>query len=225
MLEREGTNMPQFHVDHRNEILRVPNRASYDKRTIYEIIDEALFCHVGISQGGQPVIIPTLHARIGNNIIIHGSKESRLIQHIQTGEEICIAITLLDGLVLARSAYHSSVNYRSVVLFGRGVAINEEKEKLAALKALTEQNLRGRWKDVRKPKQEELDATAVVSIPIEVASAKIRKGPPVDDIEDHELPIWAGVVPLELKALKPEEDPRLWSGIPVPEYVTNLQKS
>jgi nitroimidazol reductase NimA-like FMN-containing flavoprotein (pyridoxamine 5'-phosphate oxidase superfamily) len=216
--------MPQFSIENRNKVSRVPSRASYDRDTIYSIIDEALFCHVGFTEGERPFVIPTLHARVANNIILHGSKDSRLIKHLRVGNEACVAITILDGLVLARSAYHHSANYRSVVLFGRGVAINEKGEKLQALKALTEHILPGRWKDVRKPNQQELDATAVVSIPIEASSAKIRTGPPIDALEDLDLPIWAGLIPLKLETFEPQDDPQLGEGIPMPDYVSNMRK-
>jgi nitroimidazol reductase NimA-like FMN-containing flavoprotein (pyridoxamine 5'-phosphate oxidase superfamily) len=216
--------MPQFPIEKRSKVSRNPNRASYDRETIYNIVDEALYCHVGFIEGESPYVIPTLHTRITSNIILHGAKDSRLMKCLQLGKEVCIAITILDGLVLARSACYHSVNYRSVVLFGRGVAINEKGEKLEALKALTEHIVRGRWKDIRKPSQQELDATAVVSIPIEAASAKIRTGPPIDALEDLDLPIWAGVIPLKLQAFEPEADPQLGAGIPVPDYVSSMRK-
>ena len=216
--------MSQFPRDNRNEVTRIPSRAFYDKETIYSIIDEALICNVGFVEDGLPYVIPCNHARKDNNIILHGSNNSRLIKHIQAGNDICITMTLLDGLVLARSACSHGVNYRSVVLFGRGVTINEEKEKFEALKAVSEHILPGRWKEIRQPTQEEIDDTAIVSVPIESASAKVMIGHPKDDPEDLDLPVWAGLVPLKLHALEPEEDPQLGVGIPIPEYVTNYLK-
>lgn len=216
--------MSQFPIDNRNKVSQIPAQASYDKSTINKIIDEALFCHVGFIADERPYVIPIIHARMGDNIILHGSKTSRLINHIQAGKEVCITVTLLDELVLARSACHHSMNYRSVVLFGRGKTVDGNNEKHEALKTLTEHIVSGRWNDIRKPNQEELDAIAIVSIPIEVASAKIRTGPPKDDPDDYGLPIWAGVLPLKLQALDPEDDPQLGIGISRPVYISDYQR-
>jgi len=216
--------MAKFPITKRNEIKRLPKRAKYEKSTIYAIIDEALYCHVGFVEGDQPYVIPTMHARMGDNIILHGSKASRLIRHVQAGNEICIAITLLDGLVLARSAFHHSMNYRSVVIFGRGHAVEKDEEKRAALEALMEHMMPGRWQDIRKPNPMELNATGVVSIPIENASAKIRTGPPIDDEQDEALPIWAGVLPMYHVTSSPQPDPKLGSAVPIPEYMLQTKR-
>jgi nitroimidazol reductase NimA-like FMN-containing flavoprotein (pyridoxamine 5'-phosphate oxidase superfamily) len=176
--------MSKYSIIQRNEVKQVPERANYEKSNIYAIIDEALCCHVGFADRRRPFVIPTIHARMEDNIILHGSKTSRLFTHIAAGNEVCIAITLLDGLVLARSACRHSMNYRSMILFGSGHVIETEDEKRAALKALMEHMIPGRWEDVRKPNQKELNATMVMSIPIEHASAKIRTGPPMDDPTD-----------------------------------------
>jgi nitroimidazol reductase NimA-like FMN-containing flavoprotein (pyridoxamine 5'-phosphate oxidase superfamily) len=216
--------MSKFLITQRNEVKQVPERANYEKSNIYTIIDEALCCHVGFADRGQPYVIPAIHARMEDNIILHGSKTSRLFTHITAGNEVCIAITLLDGLVLARSACHHSINYRSMILFGRGHAIETQHEKRAALKALMEHIMLGRWDDVRKPNQKELNATTVVSIPIEHASAKIRTGPPMDDPTDLDLPIWAGCLPIYQCNSPPEVDPYLETDIPVPEYIRRYKR-
>jgi hypothetical protein len=216
--------MPEYSIDSRSEVNRIPSRAFYDKETIYEILDEALICYVGFVEDDHPFVIPFNYARKGNNILLHGAKDSRMIKNIQNGNEVCITVTLLDGLVLARSACMHGVNYRAVVLFGRGVPITEEKEKYEALKAVSEHLLPGRWKDIRKPTSEEVEDTAVVSVPIETASAKVMIGGPNDDPEDLDLPIWAGLVPLKLQALEPEPDPKRKADIAVPDYVTDFLK-
>lgn len=221
MIEMNDSSEAMFEVTHRSKLRRKPERGRYERSVIYEIIDEALLCHVGFVQDGQPYVIPTTHARQEHNILLHGSRASRLMRHIEAGHEVCIAITLLDGLVLARSAYHHSMNYRSVVLFGRGVPLREEKAKLRGLEAISEHVLPGRWANARKPNQKELNTTSVVSIPIEDASAKIRTGPPVDEAGDDALPVWAGVLPIEQRILEPVDDPDLGPEISVPEYVLN----
>ena len=212
--------MPQeFPKTARNQVKRKPDRGRYDKATIYPIIDEALFCHVGFVLDGQPYVIPTIHARQGDRILLHGAKGSRMLQSIQEGGPVCITITLLDGLVLARSVFHHSLNYRSVVLFGRGELIEGREEKLAAMEVVTEHMIRGRWREARQPTPQELDATAVVAVPIESASAKIRTGPPIDDEHDYDLAVWAGVLPIRQAVGEPEKDPRLKDGIPLPPFV------
>ncbi len=211
--------MSGFAQTERSKLKRLPKRGDYDREIIYGIIDEALICHVGFVQDNQPFVIPTIHARVDDNIVLHGSKASRLLKYVESGGEVCITATMLDGLVLARSVFHHSMNYRSAVLFGTGRAIEGESEKLRALEAVSEHVMPGRWQDARKPNRKELNATTVVSIPIEDASAKIRTGPPVDEPEDYDLPIWAGVVPIKQKAFTPENDPQLGAGITVPDYV------
>ena len=216
--------MSEFPVTPRNQVKRVPQRGAYDQETIYGIIDEALICHVGFVQDGQPYVIPTIHARWDDRLILHGAPASRLLKHVQAGLEVCVAITLLDGLVLARSVFHHSMNYRSVVLFGKGVLLEDEEEKMNALETLTEHLIQGRWQDARRPNAAEMKATIVVAVPIDSASAKIRIGPPGDDEEDYALPIWAGVLPIEQRFAPPQDDPKLAPGIPVPNYVRDYRR-
>ncbi len=217
--------MTEVPIAELNRIRRVPKRGQYDKDTIYRILDEGLVCHVGIVEDGQPVVIPMNYARRDDTVVLHGAPASRLLKHVQAGRQVCVTVTLLDGLVLARSVYHHSMNYRSVVVFGRGRLIEAEQEKLAALEVLTEHILPGRWRDARRPNRQELDATVVVSIAIESASAKVRTGPPVDDEDDYQLPVWAGVLPIGQQALPPVNDPRLRADIPVPPSVSHYRRT
>jgi nitroimidazol reductase NimA-like FMN-containing flavoprotein (pyridoxamine 5'-phosphate oxidase superfamily) len=191
---------------------------------IDQILDEGLVCHVGIVEDGQTVIIPMAYVRIGDQIVVHGSRASRLLRTLAHGVEACIAVTLLDGLVLARSAFHHSMNYRSVVLFGTGTAIEDLQEKLEALRLLTERLTPGRWPTIRTPTERELQQTLVVAVSIREASAKIRTGPPLDDEEDCTLPIWAGVLPLRLASSKPIPDPGMKADIPIPQHVAHWQE-
>jgi nitroimidazol reductase NimA-like FMN-containing flavoprotein (pyridoxamine 5'-phosphate oxidase superfamily) len=202
----------------RSKIKRLRERGSYDKETIYKIIDEAYYCHVSFVIDGQPYIIPTIHARIDDEIILHGSVASRMLKHIQAGNKVCIAVTHLDGLVLARSVFHHSMNYRSVVLFGNGKLITDSKAKLEAAKAITDHVMPGRWDDARRPNQKELDSTSFVSIKIEDASAKIRTGPPLDEEDDYQLPVWAGVIPITQVKGNSVSDPKLAKNIKLPDY-------
>ena len=203
----------------RTRVRRIPDRGHYDKKTIYPIIDEALYCHVGINHNGSPVVIPTIHARINNTLYIHGSAASRLLKSIQGGANLCVTISLIDGIVMARSAFHHSLNYRSVVVFGKGVIVDNYQEKWDALKAVSDHLVPKRWEDVREPNQKEMDATTVVSISLEEASAKVRSGPPGDDDADYALPIWAGVLPTELKKGTLIPDPVLPESIGIPDYL------
>lgn len=216
--------MPDFIIDELNQIKRKPQRGSYERDVVYGIIDEALYCHVGFNQDGQPVIIPTIHARMEDELILHGAKASRMLKHIVAGGPVCVAITLLDGLVFARSVFNHSMNYRSVVVFGRGRLVEDADEKWRALQALTEHIARGRWADSRQPTPKEMDATTVISIAIERASAKIRSGPPGDDEADYSLPIWAGVIPTGLLLGEAEPDPRLSAGIAMPDYLRRYSR-
>jgi uncharacterized protein len=216
--------MAEFAIDQQNRIQRLPERGRYDKELIYSIIDEALYCHVAFVQDGQPYVIPTIHARLDDSLIIHGARASRLLKHIRAGEPVSVAITLLDGLVLARSAFHHSMNYRSVVLFGKGSLLEDDAAKLRALETLTEHLVPGRWAGIRETSARELNATTVVEIPIASASAKLRTGPPKDDAEDYALPIWAGVLPIAQSALEPVRDAGLAPNIPVPDYVLHYRR-
>ena len=202
----------------------MPKRGHYDRETVHAIIDEALVCHVAFAVDGQPTVIPTLHARREDTLLLHGARTSRLLQHIASGNPVSVAMTLLDGIVLARSVFHHSMNYRSVVIHGTGQLLESDEEKLAALEAFAEHIARGRWADARRPTRKELKATSVIAIPIEVAAAKIRTGPPLDEDEDYALPVWAGVLPLALKAGTAEPDPRLGSGVEVPGYLKRYRR-
>lgn len=217
--------MTKFEKSDENRVRRVPDRGRYDKETIYGIVDDALICHVAFEQNGRPFVIPTLHARKGDEILLHGATTSRLISHIQEGHQICLAMTHVDGIVLARSAFHHSINYRSAVLFGCGYLVEGDEATMTALKQFTERLLPGRWDDTRMPNAKELKATAVVAIPIDTASAKIRSGPPGDDEEDYALPYWAGVLPIVQAYGAPEADSRLTGGTTLPGYVSRYIKN
>jgi nitroimidazol reductase NimA-like FMN-containing flavoprotein (pyridoxamine 5'-phosphate oxidase superfamily) len=216
--------MTEFTKTNTNSIKRLPKRGQYDRETIYRILDEALICHVGFVQAEQPYVIPINFARVEDSIVLHGAKASRLLKHIEAGYPVCVEVTIVDGLVLARSVFNHSVNYRSVVLFGRGRPLEDEQEKLSALEAITEHLIPGRWQEARLPTHKELNATAVVSIKIDEASAKVRMGPPIDDQEDYALPIWAGVLPLQEQALSPVRDELLSDDIPLPEYIAQYSR-
>ena len=203
----------------RTQVKRVPKRGHYDLETVYSILDAGLICHVGFVVDGQPFVIPTAYGRMDNQLFIHGSPASRMLRSLQQGIEVCVTVTLLDGLVLARSAMHHSMNYRSVVLFGTAELVSKREEKMQALYAFTEHVMPGRWASTREPNAQELKATTVLALPIDEASAKIRTGPPVDDAADYALPYWAGVIPLSMQAGKPVMDPKLAAGIAIPEHV------
>jgi len=213
-----------FTVTKKNRVTRVPERGRYDTATIYSIIDEALICHVGFVQDGQPFVIPTLHVRHHGELLLHGATTSRLMRHIQAGNEVCVTISIVDGIVLAKAAFKHSVNYRSVVLFGKGKLIDSDNDKLRALELFTEKIMPGRWADVRKPTAQEILATLIVSITIAEASAKIRTGPPKDIDEDIKLPVWAGVLPLRQMALAPISAVYTDGTMSVPEYVTDYNR-
>ncbi len=198
-----------------SRIRRIPERGAYSRETIYPIIDEAPICHVGIIDKGMPVVIPMIHGRVDDTIYLHGAKASRILKQSSTGIPVCVTATLYDGLVLARSLFHHSMNYRSAVVYGTGRQVVEKNEKLKALEAISEHLLPGRWAEARGPNRKEMDATAVVAVEIESASAKTRTGPPVDDEEDYALPIWAGVLPMQTRKLDPVPDPLLRDDIPL----------
>jgi uncharacterized protein len=208
----------------RTKLRRLPKRGTHDRQTIDAILDEALICHLGFALDGQPYVVPTLHARRGDEVLIHGSAASRALRTIAGGAPVCLTVTLVDGLVLARSAFHHSVNYRSVVLLGHARLLEDRDEKEAALEAFTERLVPGRWDDIRWPSAQELKATKVLALPIDEASAKVRTGPPGDDEPDYERDTWAGVVPLVRGYGEPEPDPALRDGIPVPDHVTHLTR-
>jgi uncharacterized protein len=209
-------------VTPRTQVKRRSQRGNYDRAVIHQILDEGLICHVGFVVDGQPFVIPTAYGRIDEQIYIHGSPMSRMLRSLQQGIEVCITVTLLDGLVLARSAFHHSMNYRSVVIFGKAIVVEAPAEKMTALKAFTEHIIRDRWAEVRPPTPPELAGTLVLALSLAEASAKIRTGPPVDDEADYALPVWAGELPLRVIAGAPVADPRSTEGIAVPEYIQAL---
>jgi uncharacterized protein len=203
----------------RTRVRRVPQRGAYERETIEAILDETLISHVGFVHEGQPVVIPTLHARLGDRLYLHGSAASRMLRTLQKGVPVCATATLVDGLVLARSAFHHSVNYRSVVVLGTATLVEPGDETRKALELFTEKLVPGRWTDVRPPTRQELKGTKVLSLPLDEASAKVRTGPPIDDDEDYDLPVWAGVLPLATQVAEPQPDPRLDPAIETPGYV------
>jgi uncharacterized protein len=215
--------MRSFTITGRNKVKRLPKRGHYDEKTVFEILDSSFICHIGFVENGQPFVIPTAYGRDGNCLYVHGSAKSRMLSSLEKGLPVCVTVTQLDGLVLARSAFHHSMNYRSVVVFGNALEI-EGEEKLHGLYVISESILKGRWSEVRGPNAKEMKATSVLKITIEEASAKLRNGPPGDDDEDYALPIWAGVVPLCQTPGQPENDPLLSEGIDLPESVKALFK-
>lgn len=209
----------------RTRVRRLPNRGNYERETINAILDEAFICHVGFVVDGQPYVIPTAYGRIGDDLFIHGSAASRMLREMSKSVDVCVTVTIVDGLVLARSAFHHSINYRSVVILGKATLVTEAEEKNTALEAITEHIVHGRWPDVRWPNEVELKATSVIKLPINEASAKVRTGPPVDDEEDYAMDVWAGVVPLSLAYGPPIADDRLADGVAVPEHVLNQSRN
>jgi nitroimidazol reductase NimA-like FMN-containing flavoprotein (pyridoxamine 5'-phosphate oxidase superfamily) len=209
--------MNDFEITDLNKIHRLPKRGHYDRRTIYDILDAMILCHVGFVQDGQPFVVPTNYARQGDTLFLHGATTSRLIRHAGDGEPVCISVAILDGLVLAKSAFHHSVNYRSAVVFGRGRLVEDDAEKLRALELFTNRIVPGRWQEVRQPNPQELRATAVAAIDIESASAKLRDGPPSDDEDDLGLPVWAGVLPIRQATEDPIPADYSDSSLPLPD--------
>ncbi|MGD9628819.1 MAG: pyridoxamine 5'-phosphate oxidase family protein [Pyrinomonadaceae bacterium] len=208
----------------RTRVKRLPNRGAYDRGTIYAILDAGFVCHVGYVMDGQPYVIPTGYARIGDDLYIHGSSASRMLRNLAQGVDVCVTVTLVDGLVLARSAFHHSINYRSVVVLGKATLVEDAAEKDKALEAFTEHIIPGRWPEIRWPSELELKATSVLKLPIEEASAKIRTGDPKDDEEDYAMDVWAGVLPLETRPGIPVPDSKLKDGIDVPDHVAGYKR-
>lgn len=217
--------MSEFDITARNRVARYPKRGHYDRETIYPILDEALICHVSFAFGDQPFIIPTIHARQGDRVLMHGLKGGRMLDHIEAGKPVAIAVTIVDALVCARTAFNHSMNYRSAVIFGTGRVLEEPTEKLEALRCLTERVIPGRWEHVRAPTEKEMKATSIVAIEIEQASAKLRQGPPGDDGEELEFPVWAGVLPLPVIPQAAETDPKQTAAYPVPDYIRNYRRT
>ena len=209
----------------RTKLRRLPKRGSFERDTIYQILDEAFICHVGFMVDGHPFVIPTGFARIKDNLLIHGSAASRMLRAMTSDIDVCVTVTLIDGLVLARSAFHHSMNYRSVVILGKASVVEGEKEKLMALEAFTNHIIPDRWAEVRPPNKRELQATLVLSLPLTEASAKVRTGGPIDDQADYALDVWAGLIPVRLIADAPVPDDRLKNGIPIPFHVSKLQET
>lgn len=210
----------------RTRVVREPHRGVYDRETVYRILDEAFLCHVGFVVDGQPFVIPTSYGRKDANLYVHGSAASRMLRHLQSGVDahVCVTVTLLDGLVLARSVFNHSMNYRSVVILGKATLVDDPEEKLTALRTLSEHILPGRWDDSRQPNPQELKATSVLRVPIDEFSAKVRTGPPIDDEEDYSFPTWAGVLPLETVVGSPIDDARLLPGKAVPGYARSYTR-
>lgn len=206
--------------DGRVGVQRHAERGAYDRAAIYDILDEAPYCHVGFVADGSPVVIPTIHVRVDDTIILHGSPASRMLRILKTGADACVAVTILDGLVLARSVFNHSMNYRSVVMFGSAHVIADPDEKIEAMRTFTEKILPGRWDEARRPNSKEFKGTLFLGIPIVEASAKIRSGPPDDDPEDMALGVWAGVIPFETIAGAPVAAPDLHPAIEIPSYLT-----
>ncbi len=220
-----ATQSDSLAITQRSQIKRLPQRGNYDRSLIHQILDEGLVCHVGFIVEAQPFVIPTAYGRVGDRLYIHGSPASRMLRMLKGNIEMCVTVTLLDGLVLARSAFHHSMNYRSVVIFGKAEVVEEVTEKLAALKAFTEHVIPNRWSEVRPPTATEIAGTLVLSLPLSEASAKVRTGPPKDDEADYTLPVWAGELPLHLTPSTPIPDPQLISGIELPTYVQHYTRS
>jgi nitroimidazol reductase NimA-like FMN-containing flavoprotein (pyridoxamine 5'-phosphate oxidase superfamily) len=208
----------------RTRLVREADRAVYDRETAYRILDEGFLCHVGFVADGQPFVIPTSYGRKDDSLYIHGSAASRMLRQMKEGVPVCVTVTLLEGLVLARSIFNHSMNYRSVVVLGKATLVDDPEEKLEALRLLSEHIIPGRWADARQPNERELKATSVLRLPIEEFSAKVRQGPVVDDEEDYAFPTWAGVVPLEMKAREPIDDTRLQPGQIAPKYARNYNR-
>jgi uncharacterized protein len=213
-----------FHRSERTALRRLPKRGSHDATVIYRILDTGFLAHVGFQVDGQPIVIPTLYGRAGDKLYLHGSAASRMLRQLESGVPACINVTLVDGLVLARSAFHHSMNYRSVVVFGTARKIDDPEKKTEALRVISEHLIAGRWQQVRQPNEKELKATTVLEVTIEEASAKVRTGPPIDDEEDYDLPVWAGILPLTVSPGEAVPDERLNGSAELPEYVRRYRR-
>jgi nitroimidazol reductase NimA-like FMN-containing flavoprotein (pyridoxamine 5'-phosphate oxidase superfamily) len=209
----------------RTRLVREADRAVYDREAAYKILDEGFICHVGFVVDGQPFVIPTGYGRVGDDLYIHGSAASRMLRNLDQGVAVCVTVTLVDGLVLARSIFNHSMNYRSVVVLGTAVAVQDPVEKLEALRLLSEHILPGRWAESRQPNEKEIKATLVMRLPITEFSAKVRQGAPIDDKADYAFPTWAGVIPLRMVTGEPIDDPRLMAGQVVPEYAKEYSRA
>jgi nitroimidazol reductase NimA-like FMN-containing flavoprotein (pyridoxamine 5'-phosphate oxidase superfamily) len=208
----------------RTRVVREAHRGAYDRETIYKILDEGYVCHIGFAVDGQPYVIPTLFARVGDAIYFHGSAASRMLRNASNGISVCVTVTLTDGFVLARSVFNHSMNYRSVVALGKAMLVDAPEEKLEALHAFTEKIIAGRWNDARQPNEKELKATSILRLALTEVSAKIRSGPVEDDAADYALPVWAGVIPLHLTPGAPIRDERCDASIPTPAYAAHYKR-
>ncbi len=208
----------------RTRLVREADRAVYDREEAYRILDEGFLCHAGFVADGQPFVIPTSYGRVGDSLYIHGSSASRMLRQMKGGVPVCVTVTLLDGLVFARSIFNHSMNYRSVVILGKATLVDDPAQKIRALRSLSEHIIPGRWADSRQPNERELKATSILQLPIEEFSAKVRQGPVIDDEEDYSFNTWAGIVPLEMKAGTPIDDARLIPGATAPEYARNYTR-
>ncbi len=216
--------MSEFAQTERTQVKRLPKRGHYDRETVHKILDEAFVCHVGFVVDGQPFVIPTNFGRVGDTLYLHGSAASRMLRTLSAGIPVCVTVTLVDGLVLARSAFHHSVNYRSVVILGTAKLVDDPAEKMEALRLFAEHIMKGRWDEIRWPNEQEMKGTTVLALPLEEVSAKVRTGGPVDDEEDYSLPVWAGVLPMQTVTNAPIPDTRLKEGTAVPEYIANYSR-
>jgi nitroimidazol reductase NimA-like FMN-containing flavoprotein (pyridoxamine 5'-phosphate oxidase superfamily) len=216
--------MSDFTPTERTQVKRLPKRGKYERETVFAILDAGFVCHVGFSVDGQPYVIPTNYGRSGDTVYLHGSAASRMLRTLSEGVPVGVTVTHVDGLVLARSAFHHSVNYRSVVILGTARLVTDPAEKMEALRVFTEHVMKGRWDDVRQPTEQELKATTVLALPLEEVSAKVRTGGPIDDEEDYALPVWAGVLPLETVAKEPLADPQRRNNPAVPEYLKKYSR-
>ena len=206
--------MSVFTPTERTRVIRRPQRGIYDKTQIHSILDEAYVCHVGFVAQGQPYVIPTAYGRSGDQVYIHGSVANRMLRSLSDGVDVCLTVTLVDGLVLGRSAFHQSMNYRSVVILGKARLVVDRDEKIEALRCFVDHVMPGRWDEVRQPNDKELSATSVLALALDEVSAKVRTGPPLDDEEDYSFPVWAGVVPVRSELGEPEPDGRVLPGVP-----------
>jgi nitroimidazol reductase NimA-like FMN-containing flavoprotein (pyridoxamine 5'-phosphate oxidase superfamily) len=216
--------MSQYQPTERTQVKRLPKRGRYDQETVHQILDSGFVCHVGFNVDGQPFVIPTNYGRSGDTLYLHGSAASRMLKTLSAGVPVCVTVTHVDGLVLARSAFHHSVNYRSVVIFGTARLVEDPAEKMEALRIFTDHVLKGRWDDVRHPTEQEMKATTVLALPLEEVSAKVRTGGPLDDEQDYALPVWAGVLPLQTVAKTPEPDALRKNDPPLPKYLKNYSR-
>jgi uncharacterized protein len=213
-----------FSPTERTRVVREPHRGAYDRETIYKILDEGFVCHVGFTADAQPYVIPTMYARVGDAIYFHGSAASRMLRGVSAGLPVCVTVTLVDGLVLARSVFNHSMNYRSVVVLGKASLVEQPGEKLEALHAFTEKILPGRWNEARQPNEKDLKATSILRLSLTEVSAKMRIGPVEDDPDDYAVPVWAGLIPLHLRAEAPIRDQRCDPAIPVPGYAAKFTR-